>query len=86
MFSKLLDGGIRQLSDEYDAEDVLVLDNSVFTALSEDKSNLSQHISYNSKTGELSYDADGATGSESAVVIAQLPAGLQENQLNFEVI
>lgn len=85
VFSKLLDVGIRQLSDEYDAEDVLVLDNSVFTALSEDKSNLTQHIHYETTTGELSYDADGE-GSEPAVVIAQLPAGLQENQLNFEVI
>ena len=85
VFSKLLDGGIRQLSDEYDAEDVLVLDNSMFTALSEDKSNLTQHIHYETTTGKLQYDADGE-GGEPAVVIAQLPAGLQENQLNFEVI
>lgn len=83
--SKLLDGGIRQLSNEYDPEDVLVLDSRVFTALNTDKSNLNQHINYDSQSGKLQYDADGV-GGEPAVVIAQLPTGLQDNQLNFEVI
>lgn len=85
VFSQLLDGDIRQLHDEYDAEDVLVLDSNVFTALNTDKSNFNQHINYESNTGKLQYDADGV-GGEAAVVIAQLPTGLQDNQLNFEVI
>lgn len=85
VFNKLLDTDIRQLSHDYDDEDVLVLDSKVFTVLHTDKSNLNQHITYESDTGKLQYDADGL-GGEPAVIIAQLPTGLQENQLHFEVI
>lgn len=85
-FSQLLEGNVRQLADEYDENDVLALSQNAFSALNKDQSNLHEHISYDSATGLLSYDADGVSGSISPVAFAQLAQGLQQEQIQFEIL
>lgn len=81
----LATGGIDEITD-FGSGDVIVLDKSVFTALT--VGNGSQYgtlITYNNVTGALSYDADGA-GDSAAVQFATLDSGLTLNASNFSII
>ncbi|UYZ71605.1 Ig-like domain-containing protein [Moraxella bovis] len=83
-FSTLLDGSVDTITDFDVANDKIVLDDAIFTALA-GQTTVGDFIKYNSTTGDLSYDADGA-GVVNAIVFAKLGAGLNENQIQYQII
>lgn len=83
-FSTLLDGSVDTITDFDVANDKIVLDDAIFTALA-GQTSVGDFIKYNSTTGDLSYDADG-TGVVNAIVFANLGAGLNENQIQYQII
>lgn len=83
VFSNLLNGSVDTITDFNLSEDSIALALSVFDNLTKD--NIKEHIKYNSQTGALSYDKDGA-GIGDAVQFAIIGTGFDETQINYTII
>ncbi len=83
VFSNLLNGSVDTITDFNVSEDSIALALSVFDNLTKD--NIKEHIKYNSQTGALSYDKDGA-GIGDAVQFAIIGTGFDETQINYTII
>ncbi|AWY19200.1 Ig-like domain-containing protein [Moraxella bovis] len=83
VFSNLLNGSVDTITDFNVNEDSIALALRVFDNLTAD--NIKEHIKYDSQTGALSYDKDGADVAD-AVVFATLDKGLDENLIVYQVI
>lgn len=83
-FSTLLDGSVDTITDFDVANDKIVLDDAIFTALA-GQTSVGDFIKYDKDTGKLTYDADGA-GVGNAIHFATLTAGLDEDQIQYQII
>ncbi|OPH38528.1 Ig-like domain-containing protein [Moraxella equi] len=83
-FSTLLDGSVDTITDFDVANDKIVLDDAIFTALT-GQTSVGDFVKYDKDTGKLTYDADGA-GVGNAIHFATLKTGLDEDQIQYQII
>lgn len=85
VFDQILDGSVSTISDFVYGEDTIELSTAIFGELKNNQSWFNSHISYESSTGRLYYDADGA-GKTDKIHFAALKADLTIDETSFNIV